>query len=48
LIKFKSEELKENNALLYIEKSGSGYLETYEIMKDNTIKLIDTKQHHQL
>jgi len=46
--RFKSEELKENNALLFIEKSNCSWLKIYEVMENNTTKLIDTKEHHQL
>ena len=46
--KFKSEGLKENNALLSIEKSNLSWLKIYEVIENNTTKLIDTKEHHQL
>jgi len=46
--KFKSEELRENNALLFIEKSNLSWLKIYEVIENNTTKLIDTKEHYQL
>jgi len=45
--KFEPEELKENNALLCVEKSNLSWLKIYEVMKNNVTELIDIKQHYQ-